>query len=79
MLYVEIVRIIADLVKEFDSERPVHKAFSPGTGPFDEPQLVREIVKRLLDRGIPAHYPAYRTQPCAGTRLKEATNEFESL
>ena len=54
MHYVETVKLIADILKEFDSERPVHKAFSPGIGPFGEPQIVREIARRLSSRGIPA-------------------------
>ena len=54
MLYTEIVKLIADILKEFDSERPVHKAFNSGVGPFGEPQIVGEIAKRLLTRGIAA-------------------------
>lgn len=52
MLYPEVVKLIADILKEFDAERPVHKAFKPGIGPFGEPQIVREIAKRLSARGI---------------------------
>ena len=42
-----IVCDIADVLKDFDSEKPVHKRFNPGIGPFGEPQLVREISNRL--------------------------------
>jgi hypothetical protein len=52
MQYTDIVKSIADILKEFDSEKPVHKAFSPGIGPFGEPQIVREIAWRLSSRGI---------------------------
>ena len=52
MEYPETVRIITDVLKEFDSERPVHKDFRPGIGPFGEPQIVREIANRLAERGI---------------------------
>jgi len=52
MRYTEIVKIIADLLKEFDSERPVHKAFAPGIGPFGELQIVGEIARRLSNREI---------------------------
>ena len=45
MLYPEVVKLIADILKEFDSERPVHKAFKPGIGPFGEPQIVRGLEK----------------------------------
>ena len=54
MQYADIIKIIADILKEFDSERPVHKNFSPGIGPFGEPQIVREIAWRLSSRGIPS-------------------------
>lgn len=54
MQYIEIVRLIADILKSFDSEGPVHKAFKPGIGPFGEPQIVREIARRLSSKGVPA-------------------------
>lgn len=54
MLYSEIVRTIADVLKQFDSEQPVHKSFHPGIGPFGEPQMVGEIAKRLSGQGISA-------------------------
>lgn len=46
-----LVRTIADLLVEFDAQRPVHKAFQPGIGPFGEPQIVREVASRLAGRG----------------------------
>jgi hypothetical protein len=54
MEYSEIVKIIADILKEFDLEAPVHKAFRPGIGPFGEPQIVRVIADRLSNKGIAA-------------------------
>lgn len=54
MEYSEIVKIIADILKEFDSESPIHKAFRPGIGPFGEPQIVRVIADRLSNKGIVA-------------------------
>jgi hypothetical protein len=54
MEYRDIVITIADLLKEFDSERPVHKAFQPGIGPFGEPQIVGIIAQRLSEKGISA-------------------------
>ena len=55
MIYPELVRMIADILKEFDSEEPVHKSFQPGIGPFGEPQLVKEIAQRLSKKGIKAY------------------------
>ena len=52
--YSDIVSLIADILKEFDAERPVHKNFKPGIGPFGEPQLIREVAKRLSSRGVAA-------------------------
>ena len=52
MLHDEIVGTIADILKSFDSEYPVHKTFKPGIGPYGEPQLVREIASRLTGQGI---------------------------
>ena len=54
MEYREIVTKIADFLKEFDTERPVHKSFQPGIGPFGEPQIVGIIAQRLTSRGFPA-------------------------
>lgn len=54
MDYPEIVRRIAEILKSFDAEKPVHKTFRPGIGPFGEPQLVKEIAQRLSVQGIAA-------------------------
>ncbi len=54
MEYIEIVKTIADILKEFDAEMPIHKAFRPGIGPFGEPQIVSMIAKRLSAKGISA-------------------------
>ena len=51
---VEIVSLVADILKDFDSERPTHKSFKPGIGPFGEPQLLIQIAQRLTLKGIPA-------------------------
>lgn len=47
----DVVRVIADLLKDFDASKPVHKHFKPGIGPFGEPQLVKEISKLLERKG----------------------------
>lgn len=47
-----LVGVIADLLKEFDAEEPVHKNFKPGIGPFGEPQLVKEIACPLTKQDI---------------------------
>ena len=54
MEYSDLLRIIADILKEYDDEKPVHKAFKPGIGPFGEPQIVHIISERLTNKGIPA-------------------------
>jgi hypothetical protein len=54
MNYDEIVSIVADILRDFDAEMPVHKAFRPGIGPFGEPQLVRIIAQRLSAKGMRA-------------------------
>ena len=54
MNYAEIVKTIADILKAFDAEKPVHKSFQPGIGPFGEPQIVAEIARRLSAKGINA-------------------------
>ena len=54
MEYSELVRNIADILKELDNEKPIHKAFKPGIGPFGEPQIVSIISERLIRKGIPA-------------------------
>lgn len=52
MQYREVIELVADILKGFDLERPVHKVFQPGIGPFGEPQIVSEIAKRLSKGGI---------------------------
>ena len=54
MEYAEIVKTIADVLKDYDLEAPVHKAFRPGIGPFGEPQIVSLIAARLANKGIVA-------------------------
>jgi hypothetical protein len=53
MEFATLVKLIADILKGFDSEKPVHKDFQPGIGPFGEPQIVREIAERLTSNGTP--------------------------
>jgi hypothetical protein len=55
MEFFEIVQTISGLLKYFDTERPVHKSFKPGIGPFGEPQIVKIIAQRLSQLGIDAH------------------------
>ncbi len=47
-----IVYEIADILKEFDSTKPVHKHFQPGIGPFGEPQIVKIIAIELSKKGL---------------------------
>ena len=54
MEYTDIVTIIANLLYEFDSGQPVHKAFQPGIGPFGEPQIVGIIANKLTAIGLNA-------------------------
>jgi hypothetical protein len=54
MNYSELVNTIADILKEIDNDRPIHKEFKPGIGPFGEPQIVSMITNRLVLEGIPA-------------------------
>ena len=54
MQYKELVELIADLLKSLDKERPVHKSFQAGIGPFGEPQIVGQIAKGLSDLGLAA-------------------------
>ena len=51
----QITDVVADLLKRFDGEAPIHKSFQPGIGPFGEPQLVKEIALRLSAAGISAN------------------------
>ncbi len=52
MTYANLVGMIADILKDFDSQRPIHKKYKPGIGPFGEPQIVREIEERLQRSGV---------------------------
>ncbi len=49
----QLVNQIADLLKEFDSTRPVdNPKYLPGIGPFTETHVVKEIAKGLSAKGI---------------------------
>ena len=54
MLLSELVSRIANILMDFDSERPVHGTFQPGIGPFTETKLVGAIAERLRAQEIPA-------------------------
>jgi hypothetical protein len=54
MEYSQLVKIIADILKKYDAEKPIHKAFKTGIGPYGEPQIVSIISARLNQAGIPA-------------------------
>lgn len=54
MGYSQLIKIIADILKEYDAEKPVHKVFKAGIGPFGEPQIVSIISAKLNQVGIPA-------------------------
>ena len=46
-----VVTLIADTLKEFDSLAPTRKNYKPGIGPFGEVELIKELSKRLTDKG----------------------------
>ena len=50
----ELVNLVADILKGFDSENPKHNRFQPGIGPFGEPQLIKEIALWMSKLGLPA-------------------------
>ncbi len=54
MQYRQIVATVADILKTYDSERPIHKSFQPGVGPFGEPQIVALVARCLSEKGIAA-------------------------
>ncbi len=54
MEYSRLVQEIANILKDFDTEKPIHKEFKAGIGPFGEPQIVSIIATRLNQVGIPA-------------------------
>ena len=52
--YADLVGQIADLLGKYDRERPIHKTFQPGIGPFGEPQLVKKLAEFLTEEGVPS-------------------------
>jgi len=54
MNYSDLVIAVADILKDVDNEKPIHKDFKPGIGPFGEPQIVSIIANELTRRNIPA-------------------------
>lgn len=61
-----IVNVVADILREMDSESPVHKGFKPGIGPFGEPQIVKKIAQRLSKINISA-----KTKRCPDLKINE--------
>jgi hypothetical protein len=51
----DVVTLIADTLKEFDSSKPVCKTpkgiFQPGIGPFGEPLLIKKLQDLLTRKG----------------------------
>ena len=54
----QLIVKIADLLKEFDSTRPVQKPWKPGIGAFEEVPLVSEIARCLVESGVAAETEA---------------------
>ena len=53
MRFDSIIKSIADILKDFDTERPIDQSrYRPGIGPFRESQLVRQVAERLTGRGV---------------------------
>ena len=48
----QLVCEIADSLKKLDSDKPVHKNFKPGIGPFGEPQIVKKVAGYLRSKGL---------------------------
>lgn len=49
-----LTALVADTLKQYDSESPRHKNFGRGIGPFGEPQLVKELANRFTAAGTAA-------------------------
>lgn len=54
MQFSELLIEVANILKEYDCTKPIHKNFKPGIGPFGEPQLVKIISDSLTKEGIPS-------------------------
>ncbi len=52
MKFPDLVRSIADSLERIDLQKPIHKTFRPGIGPFGEPQLVRMLAQELTAAGV---------------------------
>ncbi|MCL4344348.1 MAG: hypothetical protein JRN26_04340 [Nitrososphaerota archaeon] len=47
----ELTKLVADTLKEFDSQRPIYKNYRPGIGPFAEVELLKRISYMLEQKG----------------------------
>ena len=56
----EVIRDIADILKQIDESAIQFRAFKPGVGPWGEPQLMREVVHYL--NVIPAYAGKVKTK-----------------
>jgi len=54
MYFPDIIKIIADILKEFDDSKPIFRTYRPGIGPFGEPQIVGVIKNCYIKKGISA-------------------------
>jgi hypothetical protein len=75
MEFPALVKHVADILKDFDCEKPIHKSFQAGIGPFGEPQTVRKIAECLSAKRFSAQTklkPDLQIEPppCDGQRDK---------
>lgn len=53
MQFSKVVFEIAEVLKEFDNDRPVdNERYQPGIGPFREKQLAIEVARRLSGQEV---------------------------
>ena len=56
----DLIRDIADAIADLDSSQVTFRSFQPGAGPYGEPQLVREVARRL--NAIPTYGSKVQTK-----------------
>ena len=77
MRFDEIVKAVADVLQDLDSECPTDQAkYQPGIGPFREVRLVKEVSERLTKRGISGQGVVARTHKTPDMSVRAADDSF---
>ena len=76
MRFDDITKTIADILKDFDKERPIDQSrYRPGIGPFRESKLVKQVAERLTGWGVSGERVVARTHMTPDTSIRSVEQQ----